>query len=399
MRHEFQRDQLTEQIVSTYTTRQKTEQEELQSQMTSQLPFTQHQVDIDSSDSEILQGMRRLMQPEHAWWLIFLLSLCYIGLIFPGCWILSQNRRLHYLTTYGAILGLALVFSVMFLFIGRRGYDESTTLLSLGIARSEDRAHSSLLQWNLLFVTQGNRYRLTSSSEQATLASGETDESVDALIQSGNEADFDVRIPPFSSQSVISRRRLTLPDWKAELTSLQATTSDLSEFEIQVGSEFPADSRCRYLVLHRQQLYEAVLSGDKRTLTKSRALPTLSEFTIDPDLLTVTNAFGTNSTTVGRNSSSPEAADQKVLPPDEMFYQDALAMLVKRSLLDDGIFRVSDFILPSDRIRLMVYAPVEESLQISVNTETKKQGRILHVRDLLLEEAGSAEPASAEQPE
>ena len=136
-RHEIQRAELSKDIVTLAVTTQglsKADLDEIaeyQEQAGNGFSYGTSVTD----DEDLFYELRQLTQPDHMWWLIFLLSLCYVGLIFPGCWVLSRQRKLHFLVTYGSIAGLAAIFSLMFLFIGRRGYGESTSLHSACIAR------------------------------------------------------------------------------------------------------------------------------------------------------------------------------------------------------------------------------------------------------------------------
>lgn len=324
-------------------------------------------------DNQLITGMRELTQPEHAWWLIFLLSLGYIALIFPGCWLLSQKRTLHFLTTYAAIAGLAVVFSLLFLLIGQRGYGESTVLHTVAVARSEDPTHWNCLQTNHLFVTSGDTYLISSENEQALFASGNTDEAVDAVIRSGNSGQFDVRIPPFSSQSILTRRRVTLPDWELSVRETEVLEDRLVRLVLSVGGEFPKGDLCEYLVLYRDQLYLGALTTDGTELRSGTPLQTLRDFAlVRPDANPGGFLFGV------AISPDDKRSDQ------ERFYQDSRNALVHRSLLDDGIADPAEFLLQPDRVRLMVYAPVPDSMQLTVSTSSRQEGRILYVRDVLL---------------
>ncbi|MCA9048992.1 MAG: hypothetical protein KDA89_09715, partial [Planctomycetaceae bacterium] len=174
VRHSLQRDAVTKEMVDRLTILDvlKGEDEELEEKLAELKAkgqsFGQY---IDSepavADEAVFRGMRELTLPEHAWWLIFLLSLVYIVCIYPGCYVLSKQNHLHFLTTYGAIVGLSLVFSGLFLVIGRRGYDESTTLVSVGLARAEDASNWNTLQWHSLFVTSGDDYVAGAENQQS----------------------------------------------------------------------------------------------------------------------------------------------------------------------------------------------------------------------------------------
>ena len=73
--------------------------------------------------------------------------------------------------------------------------------------------------------------------------------------------------------------------------------------------------------------------------------------------------------------------------PVEACFKRMLPNLVRRSLVDDFIQDVGKFRLPDDRVRLLVYAPMPENQHLLVDADLRRTGRILYVRDLLLNPA------------
>lgn len=378
VRHTLQREGLTDAIAGPLIDRAKQSGDaDIQRQINAaQYQMSNTTLDPGSSDADMLADMRSLTQPEHAWWLILLLSLAYIGMIFPGCWILSQKRSVHYLATYGAIAGLAIVFSILFLVIGRRGYGESTVMHSVAIARSDDATHWNTLQWNSLFVTAGDNYLLRMDDQQAMIASGNSEERVDAYIECGSSGRFDVRIPPFSSQSMLSRRTIAAPDWELSVRTAEVSSTSLVKLELSVGKDFPAGKDCRYMVLYHDTLYSASLGAGKDTLTSLGSIRKLPDFCAQRPQQAYNGGFFFNP--VVRDEH-----DQRT--PVQRFYDDSIHLLVGRSLLDDGVRQTLDFILPADRVRLLVYAPMPESFEIPVSKPTRHEGWVLYVRDVLLQ--------------
>ena len=78
--------------------------------------------------------LRRMASPKHNWVVIHAMSLIYLGLIFPG-WYLLARARMDYRTTTLAFLGVTLLFTIAFHVVGRRGYGETTTVNSVALAR------------------------------------------------------------------------------------------------------------------------------------------------------------------------------------------------------------------------------------------------------------------------
>ena len=225
VRHSFQRDGVTKELVSQVTVVDvlQSPDEEFEKQLTEEMQaknfgggLTGDDLEASSIDDSIFRGMRELTMPDHAWPVIFLLALCYIGLMYPGCFILSQDTKRHFLTTYGAIIGLTVVFSALFMFIGRRGYGETTTLQTLGIARAENDTDWSVMQWNAFFVTSGDIYDAEATDQQSVFATSETTEEVSASMLAGKQGRIfdadssvfiaDVRKPQAGEDSVVGTK-------------------------------------------------------------------------------------------------------------------------------------------------------------------------------------------------
>ncbi|MCA9008423.1 MAG: hypothetical protein KDB01_01695 [Planctomycetaceae bacterium] len=375
-RHEFQRADLSQDIVTTATSPpslSKTDIDEITEFEKNGGAGYGYNPNV-ADDEDLFVELRQLTQPEHMWWLIFLLSMCYVGLIFPGCWILSRQRQLHFLVTYGCIAGLSVVFSLLFLFIGRRGYGETTSLHSVGIARAEDDTHYSLLQFTTLFVTNGNTYSITDKDHQTLLASGATDENVDASITSGNTASFVSRIPPFSSQAVRARRRIKTDNWNLAVTGLSQQRDELEQLTITFGETFPNDPLTECLVIHGRNLHHTKTDLSRHQISLINHREKLRSYGVSAyDSI---NVFGMP------QYSAPASSDDD--DPVEASFKSMLPSLVRRSLADDHVKDAGKFRLPGDRIRLLVYTPMSDDQQFGVDAEVRRVGRILYVRDLLL---------------
>ncbi len=329
---------------------------------------------------EMFSELRALTQPDHAWWLIFLLSLCYIGLIFPGCWILSKQRKLHFLITYGAIAGLATFFSLLFLVIGRRGYGESTSLHTMAVARAEDDTHWSSFEYNTLFVTAGDVYSIDEKDRQTLMASASTDERVDAKILSGNTASFVSRIPPFSSQSLVARRRITTDNWNLAVTGFSQNGPQLSGLTLTFNDKFPVGDKVECWIMHGRDIHKATIDSSTRQLTLGNQRDLLRTF-CDVDR---TYDQGATVTMFGIQPNT----DQYDTDPLEKFFQTALKRMTARSLADDFVNQLSAFRVQEGRIRLLVYVPIPDSLGLPVSAPVRREGRILFVKEMALQMGG-----------
>ena len=378
-RHDFQRDGLSLQVVTPVVTPPGTTVDSPEPEPSfNQIGTASHtaQEEATVNDDELLMWMRELTQPDHAWILIFLLSMCYVGLIFPGCWILSKQRRLHFLVTYGAIAGLAIVFSLIFLFIGQRGYGETTSLHTLAVARAEDATHWSSLEYRTLFVTSGDLYTLNDKDRQTLLASGAADERADALMTAGNSASVVARVPPFSSQSMIFRRRLTLDDWNLTITNVEQSGSELSALTLSFNEKFPLHKDNKYFVIHGKRIHTLKVDEARRQLMYAGSGSLLTTFCAPAQELE--NAFPVILTPGGANG--PYSNEELDDPVAECFRK-SLLKLIARSAAEDFYADLKRFELPEGRVRILIYAPIPTMQDMTVSADVKREGRILYVRD------------------
>ncbi len=378
IRHDFQRDGLSLQVVTPAVTPPGSNMNSPEKEPSfNQVGTASHtaQEDATVNDDELLMWMRELTQPDHAWILIFFLSMCYVGLIFPGCWILSK-RRLHFLVTYGAIAGLAVVFSLIFLFIGQRGYGETTSMHMLAVARAEDATHWSSLEYRTLFVTSGDLYKLDDKDRQTLLASGAADERADALMTAGNSASVIARVPPFSSQSMIFRRRLTLDDWNLTITDVAQSGSELTALNLSFNEKFPLHKENKYFAIHGKRIHTLKADDAKKQLTYAGGGSLLTTFCTPVQELN--NGFPVVITARGR--IGPDGNDVQNDPVEECFSK-SLLKLVARSAADDFYSDLKRFELPEGRVRILIYAPIPAVQDMTVSADVKREGRILYVRD------------------
>lgn len=178
--------------------------------------------------------LKQMTMPDHNWGVIHLMSLAYILLIFPGCYLLFR-RRANYKITYSILMGLVLVFSFGFRAIGRRGYGESTAVNTVAIARPLGDGHYDVTQWTNVFVIDGAEYSIAHRGTGRLYSTAQEFETVDGTIDNGLDGAFTVDIPPYSNRSFVHRQkvkgkpiRLSVEKWEAggRLRQLTLTTGD-----------------------------------------------------------------------------------------------------------------------------------------------------------------------------
>ncbi|MFK7821595.1 MAG: hypothetical protein AB8G99_22980 [Planctomycetaceae bacterium] len=337
-----------------------------------------------------------ITQPDHNWLLIFLLAMIYILAIFPGCYLIGR-RRVHYVVTYGAILGAALLFSLVFLFVGRRGYGEQTEVNSVAVAQRIDGDRWNVMQWSNAFVTTGDRYELAHSGDGAVYSSGQETERVNGVIGIMERDDdkigrsFDVDIPPFSNRPYVHRQTVAMPGFDASLQSvnikggkLVGAVVDVSDrFQKQISTKVPfkstessygvqaeMESLPIFRIVYRSSVFSMKNDGKGRLILAS-LLGELDQ-SVDMNALTQTNF-------------TSWLRDEETTPSQRygrMFH----AMVAHHF----GVFKDIDFRnaqLKDDRLRLLIYAPMPKEMFITGEDFANQKGYVLLCQDLLLDTA------------
>lgn len=376
-RHSLQRDGVTEAIVrsASLATWQQSQDPDAEDTTGSDSNI---EMDPTSIDSSFFRELRELTLPEHAWWLIFLLAVCYIGLIFPGCFFISRQRQLHFLATYGSIMALSLIFSLLFLVIGRRGYGEATSLHSIAVARAADTADDTewnVMQWNSLFVTAGDNYTATASDQQAVFSVADGLERVEASTIAGNNAEARMRIPPYSAMSFLCRRQVRSPNWELAIDRVDMQATGLVGLTIRTGQQFPTSEQSRYLLMSGKNIYDLKFDSQTRQLVLFGSKRDIGQYCRP----------GFN---FDYNRRQGFAFQQQSQTTDraQLFFEQSLPSLVSRSLINDMVQHAAEFILPADRIRLLVFTEMPESFDLQISAPVKRTGRVLYITDLLLQD-------------
>lgn len=375
IRHEYQRDELSKETVNTISRiRKKPRLNDENSQKAFSGPGSGlGWGEVLLNDDDIFYSLRKLTEPEHAWALILLLSLLYVAMLFPGGWLFSQKSRKNYLIPYGALLAVVVVFSGVFLLVGRRGYNEESSIKVLMIAQGQDKTHWSCLGFTHLFVTQGGQFHLSTKNQQTLFASASTEEATDSTVTTGDAARFDTLMPPFSSQPIVFRRRIEMPDWGLKVKSFSASATDLTELQVTCSDKFPAEKEVLCYAIYGSQVFAVAMNSMDRTLTLQRQQQSLQSFVTTQE---TEDQYG-----VPRYQQPIRFTDPKL-----QFRDESLRRLLQRSLSDSGVVDLKAWSLPPGRVRFLVYMPLPAAFQMETNVEGEAAGDVLFIRDIPLSE-------------
>jgi hypothetical protein len=171
-----------------------------------------------NDNAELFRNLRELVAPRHQWPLIWLASVVYLLLIFPGGYLLGKARR-DFRLVMGLQIGSALLFTFLFSVIGARGYNETSRNLAVGVARPVGGGKWDLGAWNNVFATSGGDYRITFPKRGGIFGTGvDVGETLRGVIANGIEGGYTVDIPPYSSCTFLSQSVVDGPTIEAEVS-------------------------------------------------------------------------------------------------------------------------------------------------------------------------------------
>ena len=314
---------------------------------------------------ESFTTLRELTRPNHNWLLIYFLSFVYIACVFPGCFLLGR-RKLHYALTYGAILGTALLFSTIFLIVGKRGYGEETSVNSVAVATPIGDGAWDVLQWSNVFVTDGDDYTISHKGKGQLYSTCESREPVNGVIDNGVDGSFQVDIPPFSNRTFASRTKVVLKDINLNVTDLKTNGRNLSKLVIQTDGTFP-----------RNVVYQFVQYGSK-FYSMSSGSNTMQSVGTGQEMSRFLNLAAFNSFYGVRSFNYEEKTAKDLQQKFENLWKPLLAWNL--GVIQDRPRH--DISVPADRARVFIVAEMPDNLFIGGDQFSQQTGYVLYSIDV-----------------
>ncbi|MCA8990374.1 MAG: superinfection exclusion B family protein [Planctomycetaceae bacterium] len=325
----------------------------------------------------LFRPLQRITRPEHNWALIYFLAIVYLLLIFPGGYLLGRFKG-DYRITYGAIIGVVLLFSLAFDLVGRRGYGEVTSYNYVAIARPASNGRSQVSQFGNVFVTAGGTYEISHVEDNAVYSTG-----TDLVVGGGDYAvnrpisELAVDIPAFSDRPVLNTG---IVDSSIGSLSLQKFTWD-------EAGDYPGD-----LVLKIDEPEKW-----PNEIVETRAVYGNRIYRMQPNknesliLLRSTEQFHDyyNSHVFRDYYANQSHGDR-----EQLFSQTiAAALAYDMRLFSEKDFE--EFELPPNRIRIYIVAVGNEAFHVGGDFSPQQDGRVIYVHELTLPTENVTEDSSA----
>jgi len=345
----------------------------------------------------LLDHMRDQTRTDHNWPLIHLLCLTYIGLIFPGGWILARRRPGDYRLLFGLLLGVITLFSLLLLVVGRRSAGEVATVNSLLLARPVDDDRVSVSGWSGAFVTTGGTYTLEHAGQGGLYASGQQIESVPGWIAPQGPPRMSLELPPFSSRSFVHRVNTANPfgTWQVTEFATETGSADLPLILTDLLKQQNIATRMEQVTRLRQLTIRWTGSGEPLVPKQLQVVHGQLIYS-----LAKTSETGEWKLAVGSQQSVWNAVqDQENLdwnqfgrgvatprPPPEMTYTTPRRELLRRALRLTSASEAVSHQHPAGRLLLLAWYSLPPEMQVADPQFSSQRGGCLLVQDLPIEE-------------
>lgn len=340
-------------------------------------------------DERLLTALKKMSRPDHNWVLIHLMSLGYLALIFPGCFVLGRRFTGDYRIVFGTLIAIVGLFSLAFLYVGRRGYNESAAVHAVAIARAAEGDRYDVTQWSNAFVTSGGDYKFDHEGTGRIYSTCQDNEYVPHKIETGAQAGLLADMPPYSSRSFGHRALVSMPVLSASIAQWETVESVRSEqttlrdmtvttlppqreqvlrrLALVKGPQFPREFR-EICVIYGRRFYSLSENGDRFELkSEIGTLPTFLKL----DQQYPYGPVGSYFDPLEEPGGEPAALFARLYEP-----------LVARSVNVTSYRDARKFALPDDRVRLLVYAPLPAELFVKNEAFAAQRGWVLYSLDL-----------------
>ncbi len=175
---------------------------------------------------DVLSDLQLSLLPKHAWGWIFTAALAFLVCVGPLHWRLAR-RRVDWRLSIGYLLGVVAAFTVLFGWLGARGYDEVSRVRTLAYARVCGDGELAVTQYTNAFVTTGGQREIRPRIPASLLSTAQIHEAVDGVVDNGAGGRLVVDMPMFSARGLVHRGHYAV----ADLPKVRAV--DVEEFVVE----------------------------------------------------------------------------------------------------------------------------------------------------------------------
>jgi hypothetical protein len=327
-------------------------------------------------EQTILLHLRRLVLPEHNWGFMFFVAMIYLVLIGPLNYVFARRWVNHFLSL-GAFLACVLVFGLIFMLLGRRGFDEASGISYLSYVQPLDANRSDLTQWINAFSTKGKTVDFTHAGTHRVFSTCQESEAVPGRIVNGVKGSFQVEMPIFSSMSFLVRTVVDGPDLACSAEG--DVTTGIDSIRFRVGTDLPQEIQFARLV-YQDRVYSLKREDAFFVIDDAKGDRSVKQL-IDPDMRNRISSLGQVNAFAIRRVKKENKGLNLGEKHEPIFY-----MVMERFLGANKIFhhQVEDPGLPDNLARLFILTQSPEDFNLRSSSFKEQHGMMILHQDILL---------------
>lgn len=207
----------------------------------------------------VFAELREISKFERRWWLIYLAVIAYIGCLYPGCYRIGRDRP-RVRDFYLAFTACVVVFSVLFMALGKIGGSAQNRMRSITLAQNLGQGGFDVAGWSVVANVNEGSFAFSHPGSGVTYATGQDAATFQGWIQFGRESKMSVAMPTSSTRTVMHRQRLTTEFGSPELTAFEDTELRLANLKFDIGDCFSEDILSA-AAIYRNGIYELEVEG------------------------------------------------------------------------------------------------------------------------------------------
>ncbi len=303
--------------------------------------------------------LKEMTQPDHNWPLIYFMAILYLLLLFPGCWLLGRKRG-DYRVTYGAIMGVVVLFSMGFHTVGSRGYGEKTMVNSFALAKLAGNGRLIVTQWSNMFITKGGVYEVKHAEEGLIYSTGQTIERVPGNVLNRPAGRMITDIPSFSGRTILHTGVLKTSSIDPEVQEIKIENNSLQSLKVKLPESLDTTKCFQAFALYGNNLYGCNLYPG---LLTSSGYPT-PLMSLEPSQWQVYEYWGSQNYTV------------------EQYYEKAFMPIIAYDLGLKSDAQNNEFTFTNHKIRIYIYADMPKEFFAPTDISTQQVGRVVYTFDI-----------------
>ena len=246
------------------------------------VPPTQEKVENNSSQygnhgDTIFKFTQTRIRLKHNWIHIYILIIIYLVLI-VGVNLMIGKKSKNWKTPIVFFLLNVALFSLIFAFMGARGYGEKNSIHDMGYARNLGGGKFDVTQWMNVFATRGAYYNITNKGDLRYYANPEVADSPSQdIIHNGKNGFYRADIPLFSSVNILHRGKMPCENSDIAVDTFKTENGNVSELKFSISQKFPGKIHTAW-ALHKNKIIKMEMTNsDEKYTFKNGQVQTIEE--------------------------------------------------------------------------------------------------------------------------